>query len=120
MPLNNPSPHCPTCKQRRDNYQAAGLIVFIVSLLSCGMLMGITYPLTIYLLIMSSRQCPACRLQNAAKAVEQPHSQAVEKGGLLNQVASGRSDPPIQVASGDPLKQVGLFPLRKAGIRNFK
>ena len=73
MSTHQPDPTCPTCKQRRDNYQAAGLIVFIVSLLSCGMLMGITYPLTLYLLIMSSRQCPACRMRSTSQAIEQPN-----------------------------------------------
>lgn len=52
---------CPKCQSRRDNYQAIGIVVFFVSLVTCGMLMPISYPLTIFLVYQSSKKCPDCR-----------------------------------------------------------
>ncbi len=55
------SSECPACRRQRENYQVVGLSVFCLSLVSCGTLMPIAIPLALYLQVMSTRKCKACR-----------------------------------------------------------
>ncbi len=61
MTVEEGSAECPDCRRHRENYQVIGLSVFCLSLVSCGTLMPIAIPLALYLQVMSTRKCPACR-----------------------------------------------------------
>lgn len=57
---------CTVCKcetpQTQDANQAAGIVVFLATILSCGMLSPITIPLTIYFLLIRKPKtyCQVC------------------------------------------------------------
>lgn len=55
------SKSCSDCKSIREGYQAAGVAVFALSMMTFGMLMPITIPLTIFLVLRSTRRCKNCR-----------------------------------------------------------
>ena len=61
VPSFHATKDCPTCQERREHYQAVGLVVFCFTIVSFGLLAPITLPLTICLVISSLRRCKNCR-----------------------------------------------------------
>lgn len=53
---------CPSCRRKRDNFQAAGLLTFFSGLFTCGVLTPLTLPLTVAFVIISAIKCKDCRL----------------------------------------------------------
>lgn len=67
MPSTSHLKYCALCQCETEHISeanhAAGIAVFVVSVLSCGMLFPITLPLTLYFLLTKKPKsfCRACR-----------------------------------------------------------
>jgi hypothetical protein len=77
LDTDNPQPEasveeCPTCKLRRDKWQAIGLSVFMVSLFSCGTLTFIAVPTGAVIQVWSLRSCKTCRQKKRRKQASEP------------------------------------------------
>jgi hypothetical protein len=68
---------CPTCRLRRDNLQAAGVTIFMLSLCSFGTLTFIAIPIGVILQILAFRKCVTCR--KALKKAK-PKATLIDKG----------------------------------------
>jgi hypothetical protein len=51
---------CPTCKRRREHLQAIGMGVFCCTVVSCGILLPLTFPLMVTLMVLANRPCESC------------------------------------------------------------
>lgn len=67
MPSDRLTKFCSNCQCETEHVSeanhAAGIVVFVVSILSCGMLFPITLPLTFYFLLKKKPKsyCNVCR-----------------------------------------------------------
>ncbi len=61
---------CLECKLRREKYQAIGMVVFVSTIGSFGLLTPITLPLAVFLAFWSARSCKACRMKHASRKLD--------------------------------------------------
>lgn len=60
-----PPKGCMACREQRENNQAYGVGLLLVTVAGCGLPGLVTIPWMIYTVYMSSRPCPACRKRQA-------------------------------------------------------